>query len=260
MGRHPIRCFFRLIWFGWVIISGMVALAWFLRFGKNARSENEEETAARIAWMQWMSRRFLAVLHCHVTVSGEIPQGGLIACNHLGYIDILALGSVCPAIFVAKSDVLDWPVFGWLASRAGTIFVSRDVPARVPAQLREMEQPLRDGRSVILFPEGTSSDGSLVLAFRSSLLESAILTGSPVTAAALSYELQGEGSVGTEVAYWGNLVLAPHLINLLTKTSFQARLSFGQTRMPLSDRKQEALLLHEQVSLLHRQIFSSSNA
>jgi len=253
MGQHPVRGCFRILWLSWVIASGMVALAWFLRTG------NHGKTAARIAWMQWMSRRFLAVLHVQVTITGEIPREGLIACNHLGYVDILVLGSVCPAIFVAKSDVRAWPIFGWLASRAGTIFVSRDAPAKVAAQLREMEHPLREGRPVILFPEGTSSDGSQVLAFRSSLLESAILTGSPFTAAAIGYDLQGEGSVGTEVAYWGDLVLVPHLINLLSKTSLKARLSFGQARNPQHDRKQEARLLHEEVCLLHRNLFYTRN-
>ena len=182
---RPVRGFFRLIWLGWVIFSGMIALSWFLH------REECRETDSRIAWMQWMSRRFLSVLHCSVEVSGEVPRGGLIACNHLGYVDILVLGSVCPAIFVAKSDVREWPIFGWLASRAGTIFVSRNAPAKVAAQLQEMEQPLRDGRPVILFPEGTSSDGSQVLPFRSSLLESAIITGSPVTSAAIGYDLMG---------------------------------------------------------------------
>ena len=252
MGRHPFRLVVRLLWLGWVIFSGMVALAWFLRLGKSA------ETDSRIAWMHWMSRRFLAVLHCQVTVSGEIPRGGLIASNHLGYVDILVLGSICPAIFVAKSDVREWPVFGWLASRAGTIFVSRDAPTKVAAQLREMEQPLREGRPVILFPEGTSSDGSSVLPFRSSLLESTISTGTPVTPVAISYDLQGEGSVGTEVAYWGDLVLVPHLINLLTKTAFQARLSFGETRPPLPDRKQETRLIQEEVRLLHSSLVGSA--
>jgi len=187
-------------------------------------------------------------------VSGETPSGGLIASNHLGYVDILVLGSVSPAIFVAKSDVRAWPVFGWLASRAGTIFVSRDAPAKVAAQLREMEQPLRGGRPVILFPEGTSTDGSRVLPFRSSLLESAIITDSQVTPVAIGYNLQNEGSVRTEVAYWEDLVLVPHLINLLGKTSFQARLSFGQTRKPLPDRKREAQLLHAEVAGLLKRI------
>ena len=250
MGRHPFRLVFRLLWLGWVIISGMVALAWFLHSGRRG------ETDSRIAWMQWMSRRFLAVLHCQVTVSGEIPSGGLIACNHLGYVDILVLGSLCPAIFVAKSDVVEWPVFGWLASRAGTIFVSRDAPAKVAAQLREMEQPLRDGRPVILFPEGTSSDGSRILPFRSSLLESAIITGASVTAAAIGYHLEGEGEVGSEIAYWGDLVLVPHLINLLSKKSFKSSLAFGQTREPMSDRKQETRLLHQEVCSLRQAFFS----
>jgi len=253
MGRHPFRLSCRLLWLGWVIISGMVALSWFLCF-KGSGESGGNETSSRIAWMQWMSRRFLKVLHCQVMVSGEIPSGGLIASNHLGYVDILVLGSVSPAIFVAKSDVRAWPVFGWLASRAGTIFVSRDAPAKVAAQLREMEQPLRGGRPVILFPEGTSTDGSRVLPFRSSLLESAIITDSQVTPVAIGYNLQDEGSVRTEVAYWGDLVLVPHLINLLGKTSFQARLSFGQTRKPLPDRKREAQLLHAEVAGLLKRI------
>ena len=245
MGRHPFRLFVRFLSLGWVILSGMLALAWFLRARKC------EETDSRIAWMQWMSRRFLAVLHCQVEVSGTVPLSGLIACNHLGYVDILVLGSVCPAIFVAKSDVVKWPVFGWLASRSGTIFVSRDTPAKVAAQLREMEQPLRDERPVILFPEGTSSDGSRVLPFRSSLMESAIMTGVSVTPSAIGYDLQGEGDVGTELAYWGDLVLVPHLINLLSKRSIKARLSFGQSRKPMPDRKQETQLLHHEVCALH---------
>ncbi|MEI6081335.1 MAG: lysophospholipid acyltransferase family protein [Verrucomicrobiota bacterium] len=205
-----------------------------------------------------MSRRFLSVLHAEITITGTVPFHGLIACNHLAYVDILVLGSICPAIFVAKSDVVTWPVFGWLASRAGTIFVSRDAPAKVAAQLREIEQPLREGRPVILFPEGTSSDGSQILPFRSSLLESAIITGAPVTPVAIGYDLQGEGDVETEVAYWGDLVLLPHLINLLSKTSFHARLSFGQTRPPLPDRKQETRLLQEEVRLLHSSLVGSA--
>jgi len=201
--------------------------------------------------MQWMSRRFLSVLHCKVSLSGAVPKQGLIACNHLGYVDILVIGSVCPAVFVAKSDVKSWPIFGWLASRAGTIFVSRDDRSEVALQLKEMEIPLRKGHPVVLFPEGTSSDGSSVLPFRSSLFESVIATGGPITPAAIGYDLGGEGSVGNEIAYWGDLVLLPHLINLLSKKSITAHLRFGATRKPVPYRKQEARVLHSEVSELH---------
>jgi 1-acyl-sn-glycerol-3-phosphate acyltransferase len=241
-----IRVVLRLLELAWVIVSGMFSLAWFLKSGR------EGEMDARIAWMQWMSRRFLALLHCEVKVVGKVPKSGLIACNHLGYVDILVIGSVSPAVFVAKSDVREWPIFGWLASRAGTIFVSRNAPAQVASQLREMQQPLKEGRPVVLFPEGTSSDGSTVLPLRSSLFESVIATGSPITPAAIGYDLGGQGSVGAEVAYWGDHVLLPHLINLLSKESFVAHLTFGTTRSPMPDRKQEATVLRDEILVLHR--------
>ena len=237
--RVPLR----LLWLGWVILSGMMALGCFLLRGRDERS-------ARIAWMQWMSRRFLSLLHCRVELSGPVPATGLVAANHLGYVDILVLGSVCPAVFVAKSDVDAWPVFGWLARHAGTIFVSRDQPAEVPSQLRRMEEPLAQGHPVILFPEGTSSDGSRVLPFRSSLLESAVRSGRPVTPAAVAYDLHGEGSPGNEVAYWGGHTLVPHLVNLLSKKAFTARLAFGETRPTEADRKKEAARLHGEVTAL----------
>jgi lyso-ornithine lipid O-acyltransferase len=240
-----VRASLRLLRLGWVILSGMVALGWFLLRGRDERS-------ARIAWMQWMSRRFLSLLHCRVELSGTVPERGLMAANHLGYVDILVLGSVCPAVFVAKSDVDSWPVFGWLARNAGTIFVSRDQPAQVPSQLRKMEEPLAQGHPVILFPEGTSSDGNRVLPFRSSLLESAVRSGLPVTPAALSYDLHGDGVAGDEVAYWGDHTLVPHLVNLLSKKAFTARLSIGKTRCCEADRKKEAARLHGEVAGLLR--------
>lgn len=242
------RVALRLILLGWIIVSGMVFLGWFIMSGRRSDAE------ARIAWMQWMSRRFLSLLHCEVSVSGVVPSGGLIACNHLGYVDILVIGSVCPAIFVAKSDVKGWPVFGWLASRAGTIFVSRDSPSEVPAQLLKMEKPLREGIPVVLFPEGTSCDGSRILPFRSSLLEAAVNSGSAVTPASLGYDLSGEGDVGHEIAYWGDHSLLPHLVNLLSKKSFTAHLALGISRSPTPDRKQEAKLLHREVSEIHRSL------
>jgi 1-acyl-sn-glycerol-3-phosphate acyltransferase len=247
MGVLSLRKFFGLLRLGWVIFSGMAALRWFLICQGGGEG-------ARIAWMQWMSRRFLALLHARVTVSGSVPSEGLIASNHLSYVDILVIGSLCPAIFVAKSDVNVWPVFGWLCRNAGTIFVSRDNPAEVPAQLATMERPLREGIPVVLFPEGTSSEGSIVLPFRSSLMESTVRSGKPVTPTAISYPLHGNGNPGQEIAYWGDHTLFPHLLNLLSKPGFEARIAFGHSRPPESDRKREATRLHGEVSGLLEQI------
>lgn len=240
-----IRVLPRLLLLGWIITSGAVSLTWFLVSGRGREAE------ARIGWMQWMSRRFLALLHCDVMVSGAVPSSGLIASNHLSYVDILVIGSVCPAVFVAKSDVAGWPVFGWLSRNAGTIFVSRDTPTYVPAQLAKIEKPLRAGIPVVLFPEGTSSDGSGVLPFRSSLLEAAVSSGSTITPASIAYTLQVGGDPGTEIAYWGDHTLLPHLVNLLSKPSFTAQLHFATSRKPSADRKIEAKLLHQEVSAIH---------
>jgi len=247
MPRLSPRGTLRLLRLGWVICSGMAALGWFLKRAGDAEK-------GRIAWMQWMSRRFLSLLHCRVTMSGSIPSEGLIACNHLGYADILVLGSLCPAIFVAKSDVASWPVFGWLSLNAGTIFVSRDHPAEIPAQLRQMERPLASGIPVVLFPEGTSSDGTRVLPFRSSLLQSAVRSRKPVTPAAISYSLHGNGDPRQEIAYWGDHTLLPHLLNLLSGPGFEARITFGRTRPPETDRKREAVLLEAEVTELLKQM------
>lgn len=247
MGVLSLRTLLGLLRLGWIIFSGMAVLRWFL-----IRQGGGE--SARISWMQWMSRRFLDLLHARVTVSGSIPVEGLVASNHLSYVDILVIGSLCPAIFVAKSDVNAWPVFGWLCRNAGTIFVSRDNPAEVPAQLATMERPLREGIPVVLFPEGTSSEGSTVLPLRSSLLESAVRSGKPVTPAAISYSLHGNGNPGQEIAYWGEHTLFPHLLNLLSKPGFEARIAFGHSRPPEPDRKREATRLHGEVSELLKQM------
>ena len=105
---------------------------------------------------------------------------------------------------------------------------------------------------MVLFPEGTSSDGSSVLPLRSSLFESVIATGSPITPAAIGYDLGGQGSVGAEIAYWGDHILLSHLINLFSKESFAARLAFGTTRSPMPDRKKEAAFLRDEILALQR--------
>jgi 1-acyl-sn-glycerol-3-phosphate acyltransferase len=242
-----IRKLLRLARLGWVISTGALLLPLFLLRYRS------QERSARVAWMQWMSKRFLSLLHCKVSLSGTVPCEGLLVSNHLGYVDILVLGSLCPAIFVAKSDVNSWPVFGWLARHAGTLFVDRENPSRVPGQLAAMEEPLSQGVPVILFPEGTSSAGETVLLFRSSLLESAVRTGSRVTPVSIRYDLAGKGDPGHEIAYWGDHSLPHHLLNLLSKPEFHAEVRFGANRPIGTNRKAEAIQLHTEVASLLQQ-------
>ena len=116
-------------------------------------------------------------------------------------------------VFVAKSEVRRWPLLGTLARLGGTIFVDRSRGLQVAQASRQIEQGLRDGFPVLLFPEGTSSDGREVLPFRSPLFDPAIRAGASVTAAAIRYH--AADAAENEVTYWGEMVFVPHLFRTL---------------------------------------------
>ena len=225
-----------------------VILAGFFRYHKSRRPDGRDALREKLAWMQGMSRSFLRLLDCEARVTGVVPRQGLIVSNHLSYVDILVIGSVCPAVFVAKSEVRRWPIFGWLSEMAGAIFIERGRSRTVRDQLAEIIRPLAAGVPVVLFPEGTSSDGSRVLPFYSSLLEAARLAESPVTPCAIRYELDDAGCVSREVCYWGDMVFGGHLFKLLSKRSLRAEVSFGPPRPLVSDRKSEAARFQAEVA------------
>lgn len=198
----------------------------------------------RAAWMQRLSRRILAIMGARVRVVGSPPTAGLLVSNHLGYLDVLAIGSVVPGIFVAKSDVKNWPVVGLLCRLAGSIFVRREQRLAVGEALGQLQRALDAGLPVVLFPEGTSTDGATVLPFKSSLLEAFVTR--PATAAAISYELPG-GSVEDELCYWRDMSFAPHFWNVLGRRKFRAEIRFGHPLAPPGDRKALARRLHDEV-------------
>jgi lyso-ornithine lipid O-acyltransferase len=205
----------------------------------------------RALWAQWISGKFLTLVDCSVRVFGERSPHGLIVCNHLGYLDILVILFACPATFVSKNEVHRWPFFGLLATMAGTIFVERGRRTGVSLPLTAMTRALKAGLPVVIFPEGTSSDGSSVLPFRSSLLEAAIMAGVPITPAAISYDLE-QGCVADEICYWGDMAFGRHFWNFLSKRSMRASLSFGTSHAPSRGRKEHAQALRLDVLELRR--------
>jgi lyso-ornithine lipid O-acyltransferase len=160
--------------------------------------------------------------------------------------DVLVFSAIGRCVFVSKSNVRSWPILGSLARKAGTIFVDRTTAMDVGRANLEMAKALARGVTVLVFPEGTSSDGSTVLPFRSALFESAIRSCTPLTPARVSYELEG-GSVGRDLCYWGNMVFASHLWKLLSKGRIVAWISFGEGLRGLANRKQAATLARESV-------------
>lgn len=204
---------------------------------------------ARAEWMQFWSLRFLRALRVQVHYRGNPPARGILVANHLSYIDVLVLGSIRPLVFLSKAEVRSWPLLGFLTRFAGTLYIKRDQKSEVVRLGGELAPVVETGMVVVLFLEGTSSDGQTVLPFRSSLLAPAAERGWPATGAWLHYDLPG-GSVADEVCYWRDMTFGPHFLNLLSKKNIQAFVSFGSPVSEGLDRKEMARALHEQVCRL----------
>ena len=182
------------------------------------------------------------VLRLKLQVSGKMPRPPfLLVANHLSYVDVLVLGSVLPAVFVAKAEVRRWPLLGPLCAAVGTLFLDRRRPRDLPRVLRDVETALDAGLGVIAFPEGTSSAGTTVLPFRSPLLAVAARRGLPVHYAALGYTTPpGSPPADRAVCWWGEMSLLPHLLGLLSLPAVTADLRFGPEPRVGGDRKQLA--------------------
>ena len=158
----------------------------------------------------------------------------------------MVIAAITPVVFVSKSEVRGWPVIGWLTALAGTIFIVRERRTHVGAVNQAIESALADGVLVVVFPEGTSTNGNEVLPFRSPLLEPVIGSKLPIATGFLSYELEG-GDAANEVCYWGDHTFFPHAVNLLSKKRVHAHMTFGTFQRTTDDRKELAMQLREAV-------------
>jgi 1-acyl-sn-glycerol-3-phosphate acyltransferase len=180
-------------------------------------------------WIHGWCRRIVKVLGVEWSVEGELPDCGAVVSNHLSYLDVLLYSAVRPFVMVAKSEVRGWPLFGWLTSRAGTVYVTRGGgPSTYPGVNAAMAEAYRSGLPVLFFPEGTTTDGSCVLPFRRGLFHSVLNEGVSLRVAALRYSLEdAAGSVEEDVCWWGDALLAPHLWRLLGLRGVRAEICFG---------------------------------
>lgn len=205
----------------------------------------------RARCLQAGNRRVLRIVASRIELTGTPPAAGLLVSNHLSYVDILLLGSLAPAMFVSKAEVKGWPVFGWFAALGGTVFVQRERRGHVGEVSDRIHALLAEKHLVILFPEGTSSDGREILPLKSALLEPAVGQKCPLSVACVSYEMS-DGLVEQDVCYWGDMTLAPHFFKLLSKPRVTARVSFAEIQTPAADRKELAKQLHAEVVRLKK--------
>jgi len=211
---------------------------------------NRQDAGSKARWLQRVCRRVLKTLAVSVESHGEPAHGAVIVSNHLSYMDILVLAATTPVVFVSKKEVRGWPVFGWFAEKAGTRFIDRNKRGDVARIAEELGPVMLADLTVVLFLEGTTTDGSRVLPFKASLLEPAVLQGWKVVPTALGYSVPGGRSVESEICWWGDMTLLPHLLNFTTLPWVCATVRWGLPVLASKDRKRLAEELHRQVVTL----------
>jgi 1-acyl-sn-glycerol-3-phosphate acyltransferase len=203
----------------------------------------------RQALLRYWSRALLDILHIRLEVTG-IPaqtQGSLLVANHISWLDVFVINAASPSCFVAKSEVRSWPLIGMLCRLTGTVFIERSLKRDTLRANWAITSALIQGQSVALFPEGTSTDGSQVRTFHSSLLQCAIDAGANVQPAAIRYH-NGAGLRSDDACYIGDMSLVQSLLNILRSRTLHARLillplldSNGKSRRSLTDEAHQSI-------------------
>ncbi len=169
------------------------------------------------------------ILNIKIRLSGVVPdlsvQNMMLVANHVSWLDIYLLNAVRPVRFVSKVEVRSWPVVGWLASKTGTLFIDRSKRHDTARVNNEVSAVLSMGGCVAVFPEGTTSNGSLLLPFHSSLLQPAVNSQSQLWPAAIRYS-NADGSLNTAPAYIDELTFVDSLSMILSQTVIYADLEF----------------------------------
>jgi 1-acyl-sn-glycerol-3-phosphate acyltransferase len=179
----------------------------------------------RVRLKQRWSRQLLQMLGVRLCLEGTgRPGRTMIVANHISWLDIFAINAVAPSAFVCKVEVRAWPVIGWLCASAETIFIERGRAKAAQRTAENVKATLQSGRTVAFFPEGTTSDGSVVLPFRAALLQPAIDCAATLQPVSICYaDRQGRPSVAP--AYCGETSFGESLKRIATADSLSVRLS-----------------------------------
>ena len=176
-----------------------------------------------------------------------LEQPHFIVCNHMSYFDILVTSSRLPSVFVTSTDVLAMPFLGTMSEFGGSIFVDRRNRARLPRDIGMIGTALDDGFNVVLYPEGTTSDGSAVLPFRSSLFSAALACGRPILPMCIKYKSINHEPFAESnrdlICWYGDMSFVSHYLEVPRVRHVEVELTLMEPIevTPKTDRRQLAL-------------------
>lgn len=206
----------------------------------------------------WWSRRLCRILGITLRTHGAPCDGAaLFVANHISWVDIFCIAAVCPTHFLAKQEVENWPLFGWLCRRAGTAFIRRGGDNGAGEAMEQLIWRLRHGERSLIFPEGTSTTGEAVRRFYPRLFQAAILARCPVQSIALRYPASGD--IHPVIPFVDDDELIPHLWRLLGEPAMTAELYFGPVHVPPhASRDALARQTHAEIRQIVQPSFSTS--
>lgn len=171
----------------------------------------------------------MGILNVKIRLNGVVPdltaQNVMLVANHVSWLDIYLLNAVRPVRFVSKVEVRSWPVVGWLASKTGTMFIDRTKRHDTARVNDEVAAVLSNGGCVAVFPEGTTSNGSILRPFHASLLQPAVHSQSRIWPAAIRYT-HADGTLNTAPAYIDELTFGDSLALILRQATIYAEIEF----------------------------------
>ncbi|MGD9889044.1 MAG: lysophospholipid acyltransferase family protein [Halothiobacillaceae bacterium] len=181
-----------------------------------------------------------------IQTQGQAQTGVLFICNHISWLDIPVLGSQLSGVrFLAKSEVRQWPLIGWLAARAGSLFIER---GNGQDTVKHIAEALHQGHSVLIFPEGTTTDGLSLRRFHPRLLQAAFDAKAAIQPIALRY-LDTQEQPNPRVAYINDDSFNDTLQRIVHETDLRAEVHFLAPIHPESiPRSQLAVLAHTHIA------------
>ncbi len=188
----------------WVPLRAARLVAHILRGIYITRRQNKRDPARQAELVRAWHEKVLRILNIEIHVQGSLPENApqLWVSNHISWLDIPLLGSLAPhAVFVSKQEVRSWPVIGNLAAAAGTLFMQRGSGSE--GARAAIAEGLLSGRHIVIFPEGTTTDGHKVKRFHARLFQTAIDCRASVRPIAIRYRLP-DGRLARSAAYIDN--------------------------------------------------------
>lgn len=247
-----VRYAWRLLRFGAHIVAGVLTCALVFPFCG---------AATRLRCVQRWSRRVLTICAVRCDSAGTDRPAGMIVANHVSWLDVFVINAWHPCRFVAKSEVRRWPVIGWLAARAGTLFIRRGRGRDLGLVLQSVVDHLVRGERVAYFPEGTSSPHGALLPFHPALFEAARVANVPILPCALRY-LDEHGAAHRGPEYVGGMSFGQSVARILSGRAIVVRLECLAPILPLAlHRRELAQAAHTAVAgALRRSELVCSNA